>query len=217
MVNNENPRDREYDQPYNGIQFLKGSGIPDSAITALLVLLTTITLVPYVAGWEFGPYAIPELIPPSIFWILVGFTPLIWIILLGKFFGINGIRWKALVIRYLLIEIIVLLPAFASSPMLENKTFEGNLEKCETFKENLIFHTSGRLEVTLIKVEPNEELLVTICGASEENCRGIQHGQDVPYVRSLPKGEVRILVFNFCENSPVKFKLAVKYIRRRFL
>jgi hypothetical protein len=207
-------------QRRNGLQLLKGLGVPDSALTALLVLVATLTLIPYVAGREFGYYTIPEILPPVTFWVLALSMPVIWVPLLARVFSSDKIYWRTSVSTVAVIESAAVIMAIVCSPKSETIKASVHLDRGEhKTPVVLILPSSQRLEVTLAAAKPDREVMITICGASEPaNCLNEQHGIGSTFVRYLPRGRVAVSVLHFYQNpEPIDLVLEVKYVKRRFL
>lgn len=71
----------------NGLHALASLGVPDGALTALLVVLASLTVLPYVAGREFGPYSVSDVLPGGVFWTLTLLAPPAWVALMTRSFG----------------------------------------------------------------------------------------------------------------------------------
>ncbi len=203
-----------------GLQKLNDLGVPDGALTALLVLVTTLTVLPYIAGREFGPYTVPQFIPTFTFWVLSLAMPLAWVLLMTRVFG-PRVRRSTVVVVAACLELLAGGLAFASSPETTTKRFTAHLRKGEVHTFSLILPSSQplqRLETRLIEVEPPHELWVQICGgAGDENCKSEQRAVGLPFVRALPKGLVTIRVLNFDANrDAVDILLTASFTTRRF-
>lgn len=201
-----------------GLKLLQRQGVPDGFLTALLALLSGLTLIPYIAGREFGPYTIPQLLPPSTFWTLTVAAPVAWLALLAPIFDPERFRWRSAALILVVLELSALIIAFPMSPKTETRVFTSRLSPGqESASFPVVLPSAQMLEATLAEVSPANGLSINICGASEsENCRREQRGIGESFVRYLPKGGVTLRVFNFRENPPVDFVLTVKYVARRW-
>jgi hypothetical protein len=53
----------------NGLQVLAEAGVPEGALSALLIALAVLTALPFVAGRDFGPYTAPDVLQGGTFWL----------------------------------------------------------------------------------------------------------------------------------------------------
>jgi hypothetical protein len=218
------------DSEHNGLQALAARGVPDSAITALLVAVATLTVLPHIAGREFGPYSFPDVLTPGIFWILSLTTPVIWVVLFSRV----AYRGRTHLKRFLAIATVLMsfsgLMAFASSTTTHSRDEEFRIEagKEHAFLVDLpaVSRATQRLDVTLLAVrgvdmEPRVKGVgIGICGAeaATTECKFQQTGVNTTLVRRLEKGSVRIAVFNYNQNqTAVEVRLRVAHLRRRFM
>jgi hypothetical protein len=212
----------------NGLQVLAELGVPDGALTTFLVVLATLTVLPYIAGREFGPYSIPDVLPGGIFWTLTIVTPLLWVILVVQVFGADWQQLKRTAIGLAIVEIVAIILAFGSMTITETKQFEASLAPGEpkSFKMTLpaVNRVSQQLTLTVTRVEglsPTfHDVGVMICGMSENTCAGgyEQVSIDTPMSLLLKKGDVQIWVYNYPSASgTAQVTLQVKYLRRRYL
>jgi hypothetical protein len=206
----------------NGIQLLKELSIPDSAITALLLVLTSLTLTPFLAGREFGEYTIPQVLPISTYWPLALSLPLVWVTLLVRAFPeANKVNLKALGIAILTVEAVALPLAFLSAPVVEAPEFSATIlpgQPSAPFKVELPFEQ--RVEVFVTKLgglPPSAGVFVTACHGSDTCIKDQRGVGGSPVAGRLPRGELSVDIFNFPANArPVDATVIVRYVRRRY-
>jgi hypothetical protein len=223
-------------QQANGLHLLKGAGVPDGAVTAMLIALAGLTALPFVAGREFGPYSIPDVVQGGTFWFLALSTPLAWVVLLGNVFGNDWTYRKRAVKTLLILEVAAALLAFASSPTEATIPFNAELgpgEPSRPFIVDLpaVSRAKQRVNVFVEELEGVNEALpdgfgihVEICGASAgENCKRQQRGRNDTIVEFFDRGSVRIGLFNYAANVDggaqprVRVSLRVSYLKRRWI
>jgi hypothetical protein len=216
----------------NGLGVLRQVGIPDGAITALLVALATLTILPYMAGRDFGPYSFPDVLPSGSFWTLALVTPLCWIVLLLRISPIKQAHWKRILVSVVIAEGVALIVGIGSSTTTDVVYFEDTIpsKDAKYFGITLpaVSRVQQKLDVTLLSIESLESpiandagIAISICGASEdghsEACKFEQTSKGRTRWRYFEKGPIRISVFNYEANPSVHVRLRVEYLRRRFL
>jgi hypothetical protein len=208
--------------PKNGLHRLKDLGIPDSAITALLLGVTTLTVTPFVAGREFGPYTIPQVLPTSTFWPLALLLPIIWVLLLVPAFGSDRMVFRSLWCAILVVELFAIPLAVLSSPVVENQEFAVIVPLGQASQPlNVDLPFTQRLEVFATKLDglpSGQGVFITACRGSDVCIKDQRSEGGSPVAGVLPQGAVSVNVFNFPNNAAsVRAVITVKYVRRRYL
>lgn len=201
-----------------GLYYLKQAGVPDSALTALLILLGGITFIPYVAGREFGPYTIPELLPPATYWLLTLTTPIVWLLLITSIFSSRK-RFKRRKIILGLLVLCVTILAFLFSPKVEVVEFENSVINGHSSESvSVLLPAAQNIEVEFTEVSPNVDLGLSICLPLEKDCGPfLQRGVDKPVIQYSKAGKVSFTVHNYAVNEfPVNYTLSIKYVKRRY-
>ena len=98
----------------NGLQLLARLGVPEGALSALLIGIAVLTVLPHMAGREFGPYSVPDVLTPGVFWTLRVPHPLV-ALLLGRVFEAERKGLRRVVIIALAFELLSVVIAFGSS------------------------------------------------------------------------------------------------------
>ena len=195
-----------------GLQRLKQLGVTDNALTALLLLLGGVTLLPYAAGRQFGPYSIPELLPPSTFWLLALVPPLIWPLLVVPAFSGSAILWRRLFVVIGVLTGLALVFALQTVPVRRVAVLHGRIAPGDTKTIDLELTSPQRVEIVLVKAEPRHDLSIDVCGPDAENCRREQRGEGIPFFRTFPPGRVTVSAFNFGQNPAVEATVEVRYV-----
>ena len=212
----------------NGLQFLEDRGVPSGAVSAMLVLLFTLSVGPYIAGWSIGPYSFPELFSPQLYWSITILSPVVWIALFARVFGGSSFDWKAFAIYIGRIAVIVIPLAYLFAPIAVTEEFSGRVAPAKTSPEFIIeLPTAQNVEAKLTKLDPlGLQVWFNFCGTERQeikteetqkrNCSSAQLAEGSPFVRYLPKGPATFVLFNFEDNKvAIDYKLSITYVRRR--
>ena len=224
--------------PTNGLKTLKSVGVPDGAVTALLIALAVLTAIPYVAGRDFGPYTIPDVLQGGTFWFLAVSAPLAWVALVANVFRSGWRHRKRALVSLLILEALALFLAFGSSTTINAlPPFEVELGPAETSPSWIIdlpavSRATQRLDVTIATIQGVDQHLnngfgihLSICGAAEKDCKGEQKGVNDTVAKFFQRGNVRISVFNFAgsdrdgrfvPNPRIKVALLATHLERRW-
>ena len=204
-------------------------GIPDSALTALLVVVATLTIMPYVAGRDFGPYEVPDVLPERLFWTLAMLLPLVWCVLIASLVGVTYQRLRRTLVRLTIAELVAFFLAFGSSTTTVTKHFQHRIppgtEKVVMVELPGVSRATQRIEINLDHVEgvghdlgAGAQMGVRICGGDDIGCPWRQLGIGSNVVLRFEKGLVRVQVFNFAQTpADVIVTYRVRHLRRRFL
>lgn len=207
---------------YTALQRIRKYGVPESTVSAFLIVLGAVTFFPYIAGRQFGPYSVPELLAPPIFWLLVLIVPLLWVALLTPAHVQQFTDWKLLLRNCLGVLIVALPMSLTSAPVTQRDVFIAKLapgEISQTFSVKL--PSTQRLELAVTKIRPNIMgigIHMTLCSFSDkENCSHSQLGEGDSFFRVAQPGKATIKLFNFATNPVVEIKLEITYVRQGLL
>lgn len=199
----------------------KRHGVSRIALAVILAGAVAMTMLPYVAGRDLGIAEVPGLTPAP-FWLLILGLPLSWALLLTLGFGSHARARLRRILLIAAIETVNGAVAFAISPVVASDTIRASVAPDDEMRPPHVIALTWRQDVHLEVVrlaglKPQEGVSISLCGASEPNCRGEQRGAGGRISRRLPRGPVTISLFNFTTNSAaVNAELAVKYRRHRF-
>jgi hypothetical protein len=209
-------------------------GVPEGAMTVLLTTLSTLTILPYVAGRDLGAYDVPELLAPKTHWFLASTMPIVWAMLLVPRDRLlpSLTRKSRLGMGKDLLKIIgfvalFLVAGFLTCPI--EATHQGT-QFLETGKWGsgpiFTFPVASTTNVTITPtvmtsgahIEQSMGVWIKVCSTKtnkQEICAEDQRGTGSHWTTKVFPGLVTISLFNFGVDPPKTINLVATYVDRR--
>jgi hypothetical protein len=203
---------------FNGLEVLKKRGVPDAAITSLLIALAVSSVLPCLGGRDFGPYSMPMLVRPQTFWVLTLLTPVLWVALLVKVFPVTKPELVRAAKTLLLVETGFIALGAVTAPITRIDDFPAHVSASsasEVYPVDIPF--AQTIEASVGGLSSPYQVHIYVCGATDKDadCIQAQRGDDSNVTHWVSAGRARVWVFNYEQNhSPLDLEIRVRHVSR---